>query len=234
MKRSSTRSDRGRDGAPLAPKTQAALDAIKVYWCRHGIPPARMDLARALGLQTSSAVDGYIHRLIQAGRIEIVPGAGSRAIRLVHDGEVPLITGLGKIPSNEPLRTDARRVDRIAAVLADRFTPRPDMFVLLARKELAAIGLKQGDLIAVRETSSAPDGAVAVGKLEAEVMVGKYRQVSRKYVELTRLARDGTNRTRRINLTLHDFTVEGVVVGAIRSEEIPLASLEARGIQTKM
>ena len=211
----------------LAPKTQAALDAIKTYWGRHGIPPARMDLARALGLQTSSAVDGFIHRLVQAGRIEIVQGAGSRAIRLVRDGEVPLITGCGELKHGEALRADERIVDRIAAVLVDRFTPRPDYVLLLARKERAALGLKGDGLVAVCETLEPPYGAIAVGRLDTEIVVGKYRRVSRKYIELTRLASDRSPRTQRIDLDLHDFTVEGVVVGAIRSDEVPLANMEA-------
>ena len=227
MKENSTRGNRRRHEAPLAPKTQAALEAIKVYWGRHGISPARLDVARALNLQTSSAVDGYIYRLVQAGKIEIVPGAGSRAIRLVHEGEVPLITGCGELERAEPLRADDRIVDRIAAVLVDRFKPRPDYVLVLARKELTALGLGRDDLVAVHETSDPPDGAVAVGCHDTRIVVGAYRRVSRKYIELTRLARDGTPRTRRINLNLREFTVEGIVVGAIRSEEIPLKTVGA-------
>ena len=226
MKRNTERTRKGKE-TELAPKTQAALEAIKSYWRRHGISPARMDLARALGLPTSSAVDGFIHRLVQADKIEIVPGAGSRAIRLVHDGEVPLIAAIGEIQHDEPLRADDRIMDRIAGALVDRFAPRPDYVLLLATKELTALGLERDDLVAVRETSDAPDGAVAVGRLDTEITVGKYRRESRKYIELTRLARDGTPRARRINLNLHDFTVEGMAVGAIRGVEIPLKTVVA-------
>lgn len=226
--RVTTSKQRTRDGeeARLSPKQQETLEAITEYWNRHGIPPARMDLARALGLRTSSAMDAHIHGLVQKGKIELVPGAGARAIRLVRNGEVPLITGLDEIPSDEPLRADARRVDRIAAALADRFAPRPDMFLLLASKELTALGLGPEDLLAVRETARAPDpdDAVLVGRLDGRITVGKFRRIGRKYVELTQLTRDGTPRTRRINLTRHDFAVEGVAVGAIGATAIPLAN----------
>ena len=228
MKKSRRRDREGEDGR-LAPRKQAALDAIKAYWGKHGIPPSRLDVARALGLETSSATDGHIHGLVRAGKIELVPGAGARAIRLVHDGEVPLITGLGEIPETERLWMDARRVDRIAAVLANRFTPRPHFFVLLASKELSALGLDRDDLVAVREMRHTPDEAVVVGRLDGQITVGSFRRIERKYIELTRFDRSGTARTRLVNLTLHDFTVEGVVVGAIRGAEVPLEKAKGEG-----
>ena len=66
---------------PLSSRTQQALDCIKDYLERNGIPPTRAELAEGIGLSDASSVTGHLETLARDGWIQLLPNK-KRGIRV--------------------------------------------------------------------------------------------------------------------------------------------------------
>src|SRR5580700_316566 len=66
----------------LSPRQQQILRLIGQFMARHGLPPTRADLARALRLRNRQGIDQHLRALERKGYLQLEPGI-ARGIRLL-------------------------------------------------------------------------------------------------------------------------------------------------------
>src|ERR1700722_9561752 len=66
----------------LSPRQQQILRLIGQFMTRHGLPPTRADLARALRLRNRQGIDQHLRALERKGYLQLEPGI-ARGIRLL-------------------------------------------------------------------------------------------------------------------------------------------------------
>ena len=208
-----------RDGKRLAPRQLEALRAIEVFWSRNRMPPARTDVARAMGLKSGASADVHIYALQRKQAISIVPHE-SRGIRLVNPPELPLVPDTpGTNGEREPSAPE-RIANWIPRVLAKGFNPTPDHFMELGEKNAARLDLKTGQVVAVKATTDPEEGDIAVAWLDEKLICGRFSQTEKHKVELHALNRAVPRAIRRVHLHQRNFTIEGIVVGVLRGEPL--------------
>ena len=106
-------------------------------------------------------------------------------------------------------------VDRIPGSIADQFNPRPQYFLQIRGDSLSALGLNTGDLVAVRATPEAPNGAIVVARVDNEVSCKLFKRIDYRYVELSPMSDNPVHKPKRIDLAREDFHIDGVVVGTL-------------------
>ena len=70
---------------PIDALDRRTLDCIRRLIAEKGYPPTRLELKDCLGVASTSTVQRRVMRLVAAGLI--VVEAGSRALRIVDDGD---------------------------------------------------------------------------------------------------------------------------------------------------
>ena len=198
----------------LTERQRDVLNIVRNHIRQVGVPPSRKEIARSLGLRATSAVDAHLHALARKGWIELVPEI-ERGIRLRSSGELPLIEPTGEIAAGEPLLAESRVVDRIPGTIADQFSPRAHYFLKIRGDSMNKIGLNTGDLVAVRVTPDAPNGAIVIARVDNEVTCKQFERIDYRYVELRPMSDNPTHEPKRIDLAQEDFHIDGVVVGTV-------------------
>ena len=198
----------------LTERQRDVLNIVKDRIRQIGVPPSRTEIARSLGLRGTSAIDAHLNALARKGWIELVPDI-ERGIRLRSSGELPLIEPTGEIAAGEPLLAENRVVDRIAGTIADQFSPRPHYFLKIRGDSMNKIGLDTGDLVAVRATPEAPNGAIIIARVGNEVTCKQFERIDYRYIELRPMSDNPAHKAKRIDLADEDFHIDGIVVGTV-------------------
>ena len=76
-------------------------------------------------------------------------------------------------------------------------------------------GFRTGDPVAVRKEQEPTDGDLVIARIEHEITLKRFRQVSAECIELEPESTNAEHKTIRIHPTTEDFQIVGVVVGAI-------------------
>lgn len=197
----------------LTDRQEEVLDAIRAHIRRTSLPPSRWELARALNLKNASSVDWHLLKIAQKGWIELMPDT-QRGIRLL-DQDLPVIEPLGEIAAGEPIVARSRTTERLPAVIADRFRPRPSYFLVVRGDSMDRTGLHDGDLVAVCSDAEPCDGKIVVARLDNEVTLKRYRLIDEKTVELCPESHNEAHAPRRIDLAKEEMHIDGYVVGAL-------------------
>src|ERR1700684_184853 len=71
----------------LSPRQQQILRLIGQFITRHGLPPTRADLARALRLRNRQGIDQHLRALERKGYLQLEPGI-ARGLRLLHGASI--------------------------------------------------------------------------------------------------------------------------------------------------
>ena len=198
----------------LTERQREVLNIVKDHIRQVGVPPSRTEIANSLGVRATSAVDAHLNALSRKGWIELVPDI-ERGIRLRSAGELPLIEPTGEIAAGEPLLAENRVVDRVPGTIADQFSPRPHYFLKIRGDSMTKVGLTTGDLVAVRATADAPNGAIVIARVDNEVTCKKFKRIDYRYVELLPMSDNPCHKARRIDLATEDFHIDGIVVGIV-------------------
>ena len=116
-----------------------------------------------MGWKSSSTVQYFINRLRAKGVIETVEGS-TRNIRLANaqqrSSAIPVI---GRVAADVPLLSDKHIEATVpAAAVSALFRSRPDYFLRVQGESMSGAGIRQGDLVAVREASDARNGDIVV------------------------------------------------------------------------
>ena len=219
------REDRRNRMDELTRRQRETLDAIRAAIQRHGYPPSRRELARALGIGHAQSVSEHLNALQKKGYIDLVPDV-NRGIRLLEDAEIPLVdlmSPIGEVAAGQPIPADDRIVSRIPSVVAEHFSPRPDYFLTVRGDSMDRMGLHDGDIVAVRATPEARNGEVIVARFGDEVTLKRFHRVDARHVDLHPRSHNPKHQVMHIDLAKHIIHVDGVVVGHIRQK----SSIEA-------
>lgn len=197
-----------------SPRAQEALDCIKDYMERNGIPPTRTELAEALGLSDASSVTGHLDILQRGGWIQIAPNK-KRAIRVLDVDDIPLLGPLAEIAAGTPILADGNIVERIPAAVGARFRPRPDYFLTVRGDSMNLTGLRDGDIVAIRQKDEADNGDVVVARFGDEVTLKRFVRIDERHVELRPESDNPAHVPLQIDLAKHILHIDGVAVGAL-------------------
>ena len=166
-----------------------------------------------------SSVEVHLTALQTKGWIELRRDI-KRGIRLLDEATadlplIDLVDPTGEIAAGEPIVAEGRIVDRISAVVAERFSPTPDYFLTVRGDSMDRTGLRDGDVVAIRATPEANNGDVVVARFGDEVTLKRFVRLDARRVELRPDSHNAEHQAIEIDLAKHILHIDGVVVGAL-------------------
>jgi len=202
---------------PLTPRQSQIFDLIKEKIADTGMPPTRAEIATFFGFKSANAAEEHLKALAKKGYIEMLPGT-SRGIRLAeqfqeHEDEgLPLI---GRVAAGEPILAQ-EHVEEHYKIDGDLFRPAADYLLRVNGESMKDIGILDGDLLAVHQTTDVQNGQVVVARVEDDVTVKRFkREGNVVYLH----AENEAFSPIKVDLTSQQFNIEGIAVGVIRSAD---------------
>lgn len=200
---------------PLTNRQQQIYDLIKEKIQETGMPPTRAEIAQFFGFKSANAAEEHLKALAKKGYIEMLAGT-SRGIRLIEEIEeeelgLPLI---GRVAAGEPILAQEHVEDHYK-MDGSLFHPTADYLLRVNGESMKDIGIMDGDLLAVHQTTDVKNGQVVVARVEEDVTVKRYkREGNVVYLH----AENEEFSPIKVDLTSQAFNIEGIAVGIVRSE----------------
>lgn len=200
---------------PLTKRQQQIFDLIKEKIADTGMPPTRAEIADFFGFKSANAAEEHLKALAKKGFIEIIPGT-SRGLRLaeahIEEEGLPLI---GRVAAGEPILAE-EHVEQHYKVDGELFHPNANYLLRVNGESMKNIGILDGDLLAVHQTTDIHNGQVIVARVEDDVTVKRYKREG-NIVYLHAENEDFSPIV--VDLTLQSFNIEGLAVGVIRTAD---------------
>ena len=198
----------------LTKRQQQIYDLIKEKIQQTGMPPTRAEIAKFFGFKSANAAEEHLKALAKKGYIEMLAGT-SRGIRLVEDlieeEGLPLI---GRVAAGEPILA-TEHVEDHYKMDGNLFHPAADYLLRVSGESMKDIGIMDGDLLAVHQTTDVKNGQVVVARVEDDVTVKRFKRDGNVvYLHAENEAFDPI----KVDLANQEFNIEGIAVGIIRSE----------------
>ncbi len=199
----------------LTPRQQQVFDLIKENISETGMPPTRAEIATFFGFKSANAAEEHLKALAKKGYIEMLPGT-SRGIRLaevfIEQEGLPLI---GRVAAGEPILAQ-EHVEEHYKVDGNLFHPAADYLLRVNGESMKDIGILDGDLLAVHQTTDVQNGQVIVARVEEDVTVKRYkREGNIVYLH----AENDDFSPIKVDLAAQEFNIEGLAVGVIRAAD---------------
>lgn len=200
---------------PLTPRQQQIFDLIREKISETGMPPTRAEIANFFGFKSANAAEEHLKALAKKGYIEMLPGT-SRGIRLaeefVEEDGLPLI---GRVAAGEPILAQ-EHVEEHYKIDGNLFHPSADYLLRVNGESMKDIGIMDGDLLAVHQTTDVKNGQVIVARVEDDVTVKRFkREGNVVYLHAENEDFDPIE----VDLASQHFNVEGIAVGVIRAAD---------------
>lgn len=195
----------------LTSRQEQVLDVIRQYLADTGYPPTRADIARELGFKSANAAEEHLRALARKGAIEMIAGA-SRGIRLTESTGLPIV---GRVAAGSPILA-TEHIEDYCELSAQFFSPPADFLLRVAGDSMKDVGILDGDLLAVHNTSTARDGQIVVARIEDEVTVKRLQRVGAHSLQL--LPENVDFDPIEVDLRTTDCSIEGISVGVIRQQ----------------
>ena len=204
----------------LTERQREILDYLRKMLRENAYPPTVREIGLAIGLSSSSTVQNHLNTLERKGYIHRDPSK-SRAIELVDKDPVasprrdnivslPII---GQVAAGTPVLAEGNiedRVDMASGLFGE------DSFLLRIRGDsMIDEGIMDGDLVAVKPTREAQNGAVVVARIEHPQTGESEATVKRLYRETAGFRLEPANPS-YAPIRVPTLTVEGIVVGLLR------------------
>jgi repressor LexA len=200
---------------PLTPRQQQVFDLIKDNIEDTGMPPTRAEIATFFGFKSANAAEEHLKALAKKGYIEMLPGT-SRGIRLaekfIEQEGLPLI---GRVAAGEPILAQ-EHVEEHYKVDGSLFHPAADYLLRVNGESMKDIGILDGDLLAVHQTTDVQNGQVIVARVEEDVTVKRYKREGN--IVYLHAENDGFSPI-KVDLSAQEFNIEGLAVGVIRAAD---------------
>ena len=198
---------------PLTSRQQQIFDLIKENIQNTGMPPTRAEIATFFGFKSADAAEEHLKALAKKGYIEMLPGT-SRGIRLaehlIEEEGLPLI---GRVAAGEPILAE-EHVEEHYQMNGNLFHPAADYLLRVSGESMKDIGILDGDLLAVHQTTDVQNGQVIVARVENDVTVKRFKRDG-NVVYLH--AENESFEPIKVDLTCQEFNIEGLAVGVIRN-----------------
>ena len=195
----------------LTSRQEQVLDVIRQYLADTGYPPTRADIARELGFKSANAAEEHLRALARKGAIEMIAGA-SRGIRLTESTGLPIV---GRVAAGSPILA-TEHIEDYCELSAQFFSPPADFLLRVTGDSMKDVGILDGDLLAVHNTSVARDGQIVVARIEDEVTVKRLQRVGAHSLQL--LPENVDFDPIEVDLRTTDCSIEGISVGVIRQQ----------------
>jgi repressor LexA len=198
---------------PLTNRQKEIFDLIKESINETGMPPTRAEIAGFFGFKSANAAEEHLKALAKKGYIEMLPGT-SRGIRVAEQflgGEsLPLI---GRVAAGEPILAEQHIEDHYK-IDGNLFHPAANYLLRVNGESMKNIGILDGDILAVHQTTDVQNGQVIVARVENEVTVKRFkREGNVVYLQ----AENEDFSPIIVDLTRQEFNIEGLAVGVIRN-----------------
>jgi repressor LexA len=199
----------------LTRRQQEILDFIRNYQASTGAPPTRVEIAKEFGFKSPNAAEDHLRALARKGVIDLKSGT-SRGIRIMGDmafsseSQLPVV---GRVAAGSPVLAQ-EHVESYISIDTTLFKPRPNYLLTVTGQSMQNIGIMDGDLLAVHNTSTARNNQVVVARIDDEVTVKRYRKTGKK-IEL--LPENDDFDPIIVELDKQEMHIEGIAVGIIRN-----------------
>jgi repressor LexA len=203
---------------PLSPRQQQILRLISQFMLRHGLPPTRADLARALRLRNRQGIDQHLRAIERKGYLQLEPGI-ARGIRLLQDAmpaaaNTLLLPLYGRVAAGVPTLAQGN-IEETIAIDRSLFRPRADFLLRVHGQSMRDAGIAHRDILAVHRAPQAINGQIVVARLGDEATVKYYYRRG----SLLRLEPANPEfAPLEIDLRRETCEIEGIVVGSVRTE----------------
>ena len=198
----------------LTKRQKQIYDLIKENIQQTGMPPTRAEIAKFFGFRSANAAEEHLKALAKKGYIEMLAGT-SRGIRLLEDSieeeGLPLI---GRVAAGEPILAEEHVEDHYK-MDGNLFHPAADYLLRVNGESMKDIGIMDGDLLAVHQTTEVKNGQVVVARVENDVTVKRFKRDG-NVVYLH--AENQDFEPIKVDLANQEFNIEGIAVGIVRSE----------------
>lgn len=208
-------------GIRLTDRQSEALDVIRNHIKDKSVPPSRAEIARALGIKYQGSVDYILNALAKKGWLRLIPSV-ERGIQLLREG-APLVDlydlpdHLPEIAAGNPIShgdyPEPKRLHDFDT-LSEQFGTKPDYFLKVRGDSMDKLGLKSGDIVAMKQTEEARDGSIVVVRIGKEITIKRFRRTADNGIILEPLSTNPTHESNPIHPQT-DFQIAGVVVGTI-------------------
>ena len=199
---------------PLTPQQSRILQFIREAIEATGMPPTRIEIARAMSFRSPNAAEEHLRTLERKGAIEILKGA-ARGIRVL-ESESEIESGLpliGRVAAGSPILAEAHIQGRYQ-VDPQLFKPSADYLLRVRGMSMRDAGILDGDLLAVHRTPEARTGQIVVARVHDEVTVKRLR---RKGTTVELLPENPEFQPIVLDTRRDPIEIEGIGVGIIRS-----------------
>ena len=206
---------------PSKPLTASQLEFFQkllAFRTKHGVLPTVREMQQFAGFRSPRSVTQFLDALEAAGYVK--RGSGARNIRILrihassaHRGHartilVPLV---GTVAAGLPILA----TENIEATIpvSDQLAKGHHRYFLLrvSGDSMNKVGIRNGDLVLVRQQATAQSGQNVVALIDDEATVKRLRITPHAVV----LEPVSTNREYQPIIVDRDFTIQGVVVGTI-------------------
>ncbi|WP_068544367.1 transcriptional repressor LexA [Thalassotalea crassostreae] len=199
----------------LTARQEQIFGFIKEKLGETGMPPTRAEIANFFGFKSANAAEEHLKALAKKGFIEMLPGT-SRGIRLaeehIEEEGLPLI---GRVAAGEPILAQEHVEDNYK-IDGNLFHPAADYLLRVNGESMKDIGILDGDLLAVHQTTDINNGQVVVARVEDDVTVKRYKREG-NVVYLHAENEDFSPIV--VDLASTPFNIEGIAVGVIRNAD---------------
>jgi repressor LexA len=198
---------------PLTNRQQQIYDLIQEKISETGMPPTRAEIAKFFGFKSANAAEEHLKALAKKGYIEMLPGT-SRGIRLVEELTEPEgLPLVGRVAAGEPILA-IEHVEERYQMDGNLFHPPADYLLRVNGESMKDIGIFDGDLLAVHQTTEVNNGQVVVARVDEDVTVKRFkREGNVVYLH----AENEAFSPIKVDLANQAFNIEGIAVGIIRS-----------------
>lgn len=202
------------DHSELTEKQKLILSYIKETLHAKGYPPSVREIGKAVGLSSTSTVFNYLSKLEKLGFIERDP-TKPRAINVLEEASwrqkalipVPLV---GQVQAGQPVLAEENIEDTYP--LPAQLIGADHVFMLRVKGDsMINAGILNGDLLLVRQQSTASNGEIVVALVN-----GEEATVKRFYKEPNRIRLQPENDYFE-PIYCHDVTILGKAVGIFRT-----------------
>lgn len=202
----------------LTTRQRQVLNFIRRSIQKNGIAPTRAEIADAMGFQSKNAAVDHLKALERKGFIRLHSDL-SRGIQLLEGDEDPTgeidlavqtVPVIGSVAAGSPIEA-IENVEQQVTVPDGLFRQPPTYLLRVRGDSMKDAGILDGDLIAVRKSSTAQSGQIVVARIQDEVTV-KTLLIKRNRPVLM----PANDAYRPIIMAPEDLTIEGIFVGLIR------------------
>lgn len=220
--------------AALTARQLAVFEFVVAHQLQEGMPPTRVDIARHFGFRSPNAAEEHLRALARKGVLGIAAGtarglrvltpqsllanpmeaAGESSGESVARSSAPRndLSLVGKVAAGTPLLA-VENVERTLPIDGAVFHPHADYLLRVSGTSMRNAGIFDGDLLAVKRSSTAENGEIVVVRIGDEVTV---KRLLRKDSEVWLLAENPEFAPTLLDPNRLDIAIEGRAVGVIR------------------